>query len=52
MFALGPVEAWEVDTVRVVDQGIVNSWNEFVYPALAVVPMGLKSSFERVPVGA
>ena len=42
MFALDPVEAWEVDFARVVDQGIVDSWNEVVYPVLAVVPMGWK----------
>ena len=40
MFALDPIEAWEVDFARVVDQGIVDSRNENVYPVLAVVLMG------------
>ena len=40
VFALDPIEAWEVDFARVVDQGIVDSWTEVVYPVLAVVPMG------------
>ena len=40
MFALDPVEAWGVDFARVVDQGLVDSWNDVVYSVLAVVPMG------------
>ena len=40
MFALDPIEAWEVDFARVVDQGIVESWNEAVYPVLGVVLIG------------
>ena len=39
MFALDFVEAWKVDFARVVDQGIVDSWNDVVYPVLAVVPL-------------
>ena len=30
MFALDPIEAKEVDFAHVVDQGIVDSWNESV----------------------
>ena len=44
MFALDPVEAWEVDIARVVDQG----WNEFVYAVytvLAVVPLWVGIKF-------
>ena len=40
MFALDPVEVWEVYLTRVVDQSSVYSWNEVVYPVLAVVPTG------------
>ena len=40
VFALDPVEAWEVDFARDVDQGIVDSWNDVVYAVLAVVPVG------------
>ena len=40
LFALDPVEAWEVDFACVVDQGVVCSWNEVAYPVLAVVRMG------------
>ena len=39
MFALDPIEAWEVDFAHVVHQGIVDSWNEVVYPVLAVGPV-------------
>ena len=40
MFALDPIEAWEVDFARVVDQGNVDSWNEAVCTVLAVVLVG------------
>ena len=40
MFARDLIEAWEVDSARVVDQGIVDSWNEIVYPVLTVIPVG------------
>ena len=40
MFALDSVEAWEIDFARVVDQGIVGSWNDVVYTVLVVVPVG------------
>ena len=36
IFALDSVETWEVDFARVVDQGMVNSWNEIVFPILVV----------------
>ena len=39
-FALDPVEAWEVDVARLVDQGILDFWKEIVYPVLALVPSG------------
>ena len=40
VFAPDPIEAWEVNFARVVDQGIVAFWNEVVCAVLAVVPMG------------
>ena len=40
IFAIDCIDAWEVDFARVVEQGIVDSWNDMVYPVLAVVPLG------------
>ena len=51
MFALDPVEAWDGDFARVVDQGIVDSWNDMVCPVHAVVPTGWNQAV-NVLVGA
>ena len=40
MFALDPIEAWEMCFAGVVAQGIVDSWSEVVYPVLTLLPVG------------